>query len=532
MEEANNKTTSISELTKEQLIEKIAVLQNKLKEVIAKKNSLVSVFTIEKLNSKQYEETNANLIKENEHLKDLLGSNKLQIPQIPKNSIEPKTIERSEVSSESYEFLDLELDQNPKLKGHIIMDSITSQINKDSFLRKPDYDIKIKLNTVKDLEFGSCYIKSKLSEQDALQKTQKKYLILAAFGSKAVGKTYILSKICGTDIPIDSHEQCKSQGITIKYSKESEFGFMDIFGSHLSLEEMNLGEDVIQLEERILIKSFIEDFVMENCGAILLIVDEMTFEDEILIEKIKKKYYGKKKILVIHNFSRFTEIETVEKRITIDMKKEGKTNKNLSHVIFANEWSSAAKKYNKNGLEQLKKALLQDQDQVIKPFNMIEKFKEFFKKNSLHYQFPKGSTLDELIVNEKRVLQLKSLKNSSKTFTVLRYDGFGNIISSFSHPNYTVLNVTSNVMKIYVELPGITTYKVTLLKAMENDNEKLTILLKGLRTEIADYDEERSLEEFETKIEVPLNDLLISQRSEINGHKLEDGLLEIDLELF
>ena len=67
-------TKSISvDLSKEQLMEKIAILQSKLKEVLAKKNALVSALSIEKIHSRHFEDANSRLLQENEYLKGLLG---------------------------------------------------------------------------------------------------------------------------------------------------------------------------------------------------------------------------------------------------------------------------------------------------------------------------------------------------------------------------------------------------------------------------------------------------------------------------
>jgi len=533
MEVSNNKI-SMAELTKEQLMEKIAILQAKLKEIIGKKNTLVSAISIEKIHSREFEELNARLMKENQYLKGLLGD---KLPEVlpsfttEKQYNETKNVEKSEISSESCEVLDFDLNNEEKLRNLNVLDSMICQINKESFLRKPDYDIRIKCNTVRDFENGSCVIKSKYSEQILTEKKQRKCMMLAAFGANKKGKTYILSKLCGFEIPVDSQEKCQSQGVNLKYPRDStEFGFLDLYGSHLSFNELNLSDQVRQIEDRILIRSFMEEFMLECSDAIVIVVGEMTFEDEVLIERIKKLYYNKKKIFVIHNFAHLSDVETVEKRMTFDMKKEGKTKKNLKHVFFAKEWSPAAEKYNKKGIEMLRKALLVNQG--LKEFDLVTKFKEFFRTNAERYQFPKGSVVEEKMFNEKKILQMQMTKNNAKVTALPRLDVFGNVVDRMTSPFYRINQVTNNFLKVYVDLPGTTNYKVSLLQNEEGENDALIFSLKTAIFKIGEsQDGEKEMEDFEYSFRVPLNDSLIKHRSEILGNKLEDGVLEIDVEL-
>ena len=528
MEGSNNKVP-VADLTREQLLEKISILQTKLKEVLAKKNTLVSAITIEKLHSRQYEEQNKKLIAENEYLKSQLGRIVEPIPQIQKNN-EAQEIEKSEVSSESYEFLDLNnlvIGGDQETKGHIL-ESVSSQINKEAFLRKPDYDIKIKLLSIKDFESGFCSIKSKISEQELFQKIQNKNLILAAFGSKNVGKTYILNKICGFELPVNSLEKSPSQGLIMKYSKNTELGFIDFYGSHIFNEELNSRRDDIRIEDRILMKNFIEDFMMESCDAILIIVGEMSFEDEILIEKIKKLYYKKKKIFLIHNYSQISDIESVERRIDVDLKMESKTNKKLIHMIFAKEYSPSGQKFNKNGIESLKKSLFANHK--LKSFDIIEKLKEFYHKNGYRYQFTKESFLEEKLINDKKFLLSTSTKNTEKMTFLQKFDVYGNIVDNLLSPNYSIINISSTLIKVYVEVPGVINYKVCIAKNCDN-YENLILLIKLTKYELENYENEKKLEEIETQIQIPLNDILISQKSTIKGHQMENGILQIELQL-
>ena len=507
-----------SDLTKEQLLEKIAILQSKFKEVLAKKNTLVSALTIEKLHNKQYEEANHQLIQENSHLTGLLGVKTLEIPEKPQNS-DIKPLEKSEFSSESYEFLDIE-------KLPFMNSSISSQINREISFKKPEFDIKLKLNSLKDLELGSCSIKT----SQGFLENDRKPMILCAFGDKNTGKTHILNKICGFDLQIDTKERTKSQGIILKYSKDHEFAYIDLYGNHLSYEDLHICYKSLSVEERIIYKGFSEDFMLDSCDAILVLLGEKSFEDEVLMEKIKKLQFSKKKIFIIHNFLHLNDVETVEKRIKIDMKSEGKTQKNLNHVVFAKEWTIAAEKYNKKGVEILRKELLSNQE--VKSFDFITKFKEFYCRNCEKYLLAKGSFLEETTIKEKRVLLSRTEKNQYFCHKLMRFDAFGNIIENSVSPLYTVVNISSNFMKVFIEMPGVLNYKVELSKNLDGYDDSLILLLNGERMGIGDFEEERKLEGFETKIKVKVNEHLICQRCEIKGGKMVDGVLEVDLELF
>ena len=528
-------TKSISvDLSKEQLMEKIAILQSKLKEVLAKKNALVSALSIEKIHSRHFEDANSRLLQENEYLKGLLGD---KLPKTltnfsnGKGSFELKNTEKSEISSESYEFLDFDMNIEEKSKNiGCIMDSI---ITKESFQRKPEFDIRIKCNTVRDFENGSCVIKERLTESHLSLKKAKKQMTLTGIGANKIGKTYVLSKITGFETPMDSQEKCQSQGVNLKYAMDSlEFGFLDIYGSHLSFEELNLNDKVRQIEDRILIRNMLEEFTLECSDAIIIVIGEMTFEDEVLIERIKKRYFNTKQIFIIHNFRHLSDVETIEKRMTLDMKKETKSSKSLKHVILANENSSAADRFNKKGIETLRKALLSNQQ--LKEFDFVLKFKEFFLKNAERFQFPKGSILEEKMFNNKKILQLKLTKTEAKITALPRLDLFGNVVDRMNSPFYRIKqsNITTNFLKVCIDLPGTTNYKVSLVQNEEGDNDSLVFYLKTAVLNLGNSEEgEREIEDFECYVRVPLNDSVIKHRSEILGHKLEDGILEIDVEL-
>jgi len=171
-------------------------------------------------------------------------------------------------------------------------------------------------------------------------------------------------------------------------------------------------------------------------------------------------------------------------------------------------------------------------NQGLKEFDLVTKFKEFFRTNAERYQFPKGSVVEEKMFNEKKILQMQMTKNNAKVTALPRLDVFGNVVDRMTSPFYRINQVTNNFLKVYVDLPGTTNYKVSLLQNEEGENDALIFSLKTAIFKIGEsQDGEKEMEDFEYSFRVPLNDSLIKHRSEILGNKLEDGVLEIDVEL-
>lgn len=514
------------ELSPEQLLDKIAMLQGKLKEVLAKKNRLISALSIEKLHNRQFEESIAALKRENSRLKGSQPEDQAQIPsQVGNPDPGPARSQLSEVSSESFEFLDLELGEDRSR----FLQSVACQIDREPASRRPEYDVRIKCNSVRDFETASCVVKSRLDEQSLAAKGRQKGVMVAAFGGPRVGKSHILGRVCGHEYPVDYPEDCKSQCLTLKYPQAgSEIGFLDLCGRHLSLNELSLAEKLSRVEDRVLAGLLLEDFLLEACDVMILVVSELRFEDEALLERMRQRFQGRKKVFLVHNFRGIAEPEAIEKRMTVDIRPENRVMSWLRHVIYAREFTPAAEKFNRKGVESLRKAILEGQR--LREFDLVKEFREYFKRSAERLQFPRGAELEERAFGKKRVLELAGKRG--KVSALPRMDLFGNVVDRIRSPFFRVLQTGENNVKVSVDLPGVSGYKISLVHG-EEDAETLVFQLKTAIFKFCQSSEsDRETEEFEFQLRVPIGDSTLKSRSQIQGHKLEDGVLEIDVELF
>lgn len=510
---------TVAEMSREQLIEKLTLLQGKLKEVIARKNALVSAVTIEKLHSKGLEEENLRLLQENNRMKGFLGEQFIEIPMVilEKNGKEERILDESE---QSYEFLDLnnnevEAGKAGKSKSSPrLMDSCSSHIiNKETFLlhRKAEYDQKIKLNAITDFLKDRCRVKTNTGQKEIVK---GKKLVISAIGHKNIGKTFALNKLCGFEGEggVFFREKCKNQGLIVKFQQD--LVVLDVVYSR------GLGEEGELFGERALAKSFVEEFVWENSDVIMIVVGEMDYEEEMLIEKVKRVYGNENRILcIIHNLVHLEEKENVEKRIEFLLKKsEIKTS--IHHVFLAKEYSPAGEHYNKKAVNQMRK--LFDMNFDSKTFNLIENFKNFFSKNAIKYHFPSETRLEEHFVSkEKSYLKCKNDNNDEILLPKSpKFNLIGIIANPLFDPNYSLKSLGKNAFRLTVELPGVANCKASLISKKGVEILSISFTKKGLKDEIV------------TEIELGLDSGLIPHRKEIKKQRIENGVLEMELELF
>ena len=164
--------------------------------------------------------------------------------------------------------------------------------------------------------------------------------------------------------------------------------------------------------ERRITDLFLQRFIIENANVLLLIVGKLSIDDQFFLNKLTRliKDTNKQflqKIIVIHNLMTMKEIRivkdylknTLERSLTFTLKKkedlylknkkkneynriryiedsEDSTEKEIIHLIMAQEGSKAGDFYNESAIDFIRKT-----GQTVvnaKPFDIIEKLKIYF----------------------------------------------------------------------------------------------------------------------------------------------------------
>ena len=246
--------------------------------------------------------------------------------------------------------------------------------------------------------------------------------IVGVIGNENKGKSYILSKISNEELP--RGYSVATKGISVKYPKIEirPFIILDSAGSETPLiknsdneyinESNNVNFELINelARDKIATQNFIQDFIHFYSNILIIVVGQLTNDEQKLINRIKSNNRNKKTIFIIHNLmfietKRNVEIiikDTIEKSITFnklskrniigendDRKNnyyylEGIDDKStIVHLIMAREGSEAGNYYNQSTIDFLKKQIITET--ITKNFDIIESFEEYLSMSSGTY---------------------------------------------------------------------------------------------------------------------------------------------------
>ena len=167
-----------------------------------------------------------------------------------------------------------------------------------------NYDIIINMNTLKE------DIKIETSEEGMINYNKKKMIyttVIGTIGNLNVGKTYILSKITGYELP----SGLRTKGISVKYP--TNYGpnliVLDSAGSEAPLlvsEEFNLDfknksqDELIEyVSDKKITEKFFQNFILFSSNLLIIVVGQLTFSEQKLIERIKGEVQKQRVIFII-----------------------------------------------------------------------------------------------------------------------------------------------------------------------------------------------------------------------------------------
>lgn len=184
-------------------------------------------------------------------------------------------------------------------------------------------------------------------------------IVIGIMGRENVGKSHILGKLSGVELPVGYAIQ--TQGLSIKYSKKDNIltTCLDSAGVHapvyyydprinekfipksefnkpvkkpLTKQESekppifdNLSYQIKEglkmqmISDRRLTETFIEDFILFASRVIIIVVGQLTQADQTIIERIRREYKEKKFIIIVHNFMYLSDEESIKSQIQKDI---------------------------------------------------------------------------------------------------------------------------------------------------------------------------------------------------------------------
>lgn len=295
--------------------------------------------------------------------------------------------------------------------------------NEDSEEKKEvPYDIVINIDSLKTRFRGwKVIIDQKVNFERFFG---EKYTKVGIVGRENIGKTFILNKLCGFDLPTGSNIHTK--GLSIKVGKNGDFVCFDSAGMQTPVyyydkktlerfgttrESINENPELLRemINDRTVTDIFIQDFILEICDIIVIVVGHLSQNDQKLIERIKSKYKTKKRIIIVHNYNDIYTLRDVEKKARKDIVKAFDTVKrcipdsdcweyvekaavkekeNISHLTLGVDWAESGQVLNMATLGYLRKILETCTER--KKFDLITELTEFFEENyRLYLQFKK-----------------------------------------------------------------------------------------------------------------------------------------------
>lgn len=426
-------------------------------------------------------------------------------------------------------------------------------------LEPPPYDQIINIDSLKTQKIGWEIFTNKKTAN--LLKEKREYSIVGMVGRECTGKTYILNKLCGFDLP--SGTNVNTKGLSLKLANKKNLICLDSAGlnspvyyyNETLLKRYNLNQKELfengevkkeMMNDRTLTDLFIQDFILDVCEVIIIVVGQLSQQDQKFIERISMKYKHRKKIIIIHNFYNLCEDEDIERKIKKDIigafevtsrnivdsdvneyiektTKEG--HENIIHVVLGLDWGNSKKKYNKPTFKYLSKILDTRNDK--KKFDLTSSLIEFFNDNFRLYIRFKGKPSKVQLVKEDNYLQIISDKDYEISNPL-----FNTLGSLVTNPPYEV-NEFKDRYVCFIELSDFD--KDSLSYSIDKSTEYNILVLSGMKNET--YNKEK-IEKFNSTrntgfvtCKIPLGPRSIEVKIDKKSIKYKDGILIVSINL-
>ena len=242
---------------------------------------------------------------------------------------------QKELEETQKKFEELQKENDALIKKEELEHSINSTMEKF-------YDIIVVIKSIKSINKEGWPIK--FSEEGKAKYEEYKKLdsiILGVLGNNNKGKSFLLNKL--SKIPLISGNSIHTEGLSVKYPDLEEYKgrkliLLDSAGletpvlksdNNIKEEYGKEKEEPINKEkeqnkefkenarDKILTELFLQNFIIEASDILLVVVGNLTYSEQLLINKIKveSKRHTKNMIFIIHNLQLFRKKSQVEEYI-------------------------------------------------------------------------------------------------------------------------------------------------------------------------------------------------------------------------
>jgi hypothetical protein len=363
------------------------------------------------------------------------------------------------------------------------------------------YDIILKINSIRDILNGWTIEFSENGKEYYEKMKTNEFIKVGVAGLGNKGKSFLLQKLVDVELPTGT--SIKTEGLSIKCpdinSENKNIILIDSAGSETPLvEDVNFnfnkykdnpGELKEQLDnlarDKCLTESFLQNIIINESNMLLIILGNLTYPEQKLLNKIRKETQNKKqKLYVIHNLQTFTERNQVEhyiqetllksatfrlkknKEIRIDDNEKNKVeendvyyieesfqnnddNKEVFHLIMAREKTPAGDYYNKFVIKFLRNQMNNFPKQST--FPIINKVKDYFFNRSKDYL---ENPIEQNCFEESEdVIKVKKDTDLKLKKVLVDEMGISNFIGNSYSPKMCYF-IYNNKFYFQIELPG------------------------------------------------------------------------------
>ena len=381
---------------------------------------------------------------------------------------------------------------------------------------KKFYDVIVDIKSIIDIKKGWKVIMSENGKQKYEKFKNEKILKLGVIGNSKSGKSFLLSKISKVDLI--SGTSIQTNGLSIKYPDNRKLILLDSFGMEKpvfkndinnnkdKIDEKNEYRDYIERrKDKILTELFLQNFIVKYSDILIIVVGNMTFSEQILIDKIKEESKNKRdKIFIIHNLQSFRTIEQVEDYINNTLYKCFNLEKKKPIDYIENK-----KKENNNKKEIKINNIIEEDNKIINKKKENEIILD--EKSVSNYNLlGKSNSLNEINLGDINNINIKinqKNKNNNNDSEIIN-DKINDKINDYNDKN-NIINLKDNDININInknENDDKDDEKIINNKIENNieDNNKInkkeknkynnTELLSTYYSEVLKYDDKKKID--------------------------------------
>ena len=359
---------------------------------------------------------------------------------------------------------------------------------------KEFYDTIIKLTSLKESCTSEGFTVESSEEGEKNYERQKKIdaTVIGVVGNAKKGKSYILGKISNNPLPVG--HSVTTEGISIKYPN---INGVQVIVLESSISEAPLtinGETKLENENELIeriadiakdkqaTENFLQSFILFSSNVLIVVVGELTYSEQKMINRIKRELWNQKVIFIIHNLMFLGNMEQVKDFIkdnvltsitfgeliknTYINEKEDKSindiyytekyeynNKKIQivHLFMAQEESEAGKYYNESTINYLRNQLIACTKS--KKYDVIERFKSYLALSSGRYMEEEIKQESIEYKEDERKFIIKQDKPIKLKKCFIDEIGTPNFFGNVIEPNFDC-QIKENKIIIRIEIPG------------------------------------------------------------------------------